>query len=811
MKQLQRLLFTLCVLLCAIRFAPAQTDTSASQIVLRVGGAGGFKLPGKNDIAPRYRADRAIVETFERENPGIRLESAQGIQIAGPAAESGLMLQFAGGTAPDVVYVNFRQSATYIQQGFLEPLDSYLQNDPDVYGRLSPVIKKVLKDVGNGHVYFIPYAQFVQALYYRRDLFQAAGLDPDRPPKDWDEFYDYAKKLTDQPKGKWGFEYGTDPDATPYWWVNFLWQAGGEVVRRNDKGQWEAAFDTPAGVTALEFHKKLMKGVWTGPDGKKYIGVARHSATMAEDRVKGVVAMWFQYQSNIIANTADTNSLNPSLIGIAPMPKGPTGISANEINAASWGISSQIKDPRVRDAAWKFVKFMASDNADRIRTRAYVEAGLASTVNPQSLIKYGYADDASGVSKAWLEASKKLFEDGHPEPYGSNMSQVYTLLGQPLATIEQYPDRDPHMLLATSAREINSKLTGYVDPMEMRRRRTGAAVVFWVLMLSFLAFLGWQAKTAWRSYRASRPVENDSVVPRPFNLRPHVIALLFVAPAALSVLLWKYYPLVRGLVIAFQNYQLLAPPKFVGLDNFIDCFYQPSFWAGVRVSILFTIYNLTFGFFLPIFIALALSEIPRAKMFFRTVYYLPAVVNGFVVLYLWKWFEDSTPQGLFNTIISFATMGAKGPYDWLGSPALALIAATLPGIWTTAGPGSIIYLAALKGVSEEMYEAADLDGASIMTKIRKITLPTLKPLIMITFLGAAIASFQASDTMLVMTGGGPLYATHSLGLEIWYNAFMYLKFGYATAAAWIMGMMLVGFTVFQLRIIKNLKFATTKA
>ena len=809
MKQLHSVLLILCVLLCAAQIGRAQTD--AGQIVLRVGGAGGFKLPGKNDIAPRYRADRAIVEAFERENPGVQLESAQGIQIAGPAAESGLMLQFAGGTAPDVVYVNFRESATYIQQGFLEPLDDYLKQDPEIFDRQSLVIKKVLKDVGGGHVYFIPYAQFVQALYYRRDMFQEAGLDPDRAPRTWDEFYEDSKKLTNQPKGVWGFEYGSDPDATAYWWINFLWQAGGEVVRRNAKGQWEAAFDSPAGVTALNFQKKLMTAPWVGPDGKTYLGVARHSSTMADDRVKGVVAMWFQYQSNIIANTADTNSLNPSLIGIAPMPRGPTGISANEINAASWGISSQIKDPRVRDAAWRFVKFMASDEADRIRTRAYVESGLANTVNPQSLIKYGYADYATGVSKDWMNANKSLFESGHPEPYGANMSQVYVLLGQPLQDIELHPNKDPRALLAVAAREVNSKLTGYVDPREMRRRRAGAAAIFWLMMLTFAAVLGWRGRAAWRSYRAARPAGGASRIARPFNLRPHVIALLFVAPAVLSMLLWKYYPLLRGLVIAFQNYQLLAPPRFVGLDNFIDCFHQPSFWAGIRVSILFTLYNLTFGFFLPIIIALALSEIPRGKMFFRTIYYLPAVVNGFVVLYLWKWFEDGTPQGLFNTIIAFVSRGTIGPHNWLGDPALALFAATLPGIWTTAGPGSIIYLAALKGVPDEMYEAADIDGASVWTKIWKITLPTLKPLIMITFLGAAIASFQASETMLVMTGGGPLYATHSLGLEIWYNAFMYLKFGYAAAAAWIMGMMLVGFTMFQLRIIKNLKFSTTKA
>ena len=102
-----------------------------------------------------------------------------------------------------------------------------------------------------------------------------------------------------------------------------------------------------------------------------------------------------------------------------------------------------------------------------------------------------------------------------------------------------------------------------------------------------------------------------------------------------------------------------------------------------------------------------------------------------------------------------------------------MLAVVLPGIWAAAGPGSIIYLAALKSIPDEMYEAADLDGAGIWTKIWRVTLPTLKPLILIiNLLGATIGAFQASQNILVQTGGGPLYATHTLGLEIFYNAFL---------------------------------------
>jgi len=112
-------------------------------------------------------------------------------------------------------------------------------------------------------------------------------------------------------------------------------------------------------------------------------------------------------------------------------------------------------------------------------------------------------------------------------------------------------------------------------------------------------------------------------------------------------------------------------------------------------------------------------------------------------------------------------------------------------------------------VPTEYYEAADIDGAGLWTKIWRITLPQLAPLIVIQLVGAVVAAFQITDRILAMTDGGPLYATHTIGLEIWESAFLYLRFGYATAAAWMMGTLLIGFTVLQLRIMSKVRFAAS--
>jgi len=131
----------------------------------------------------------------------------------------------------------------------------------------------------------------------------------------------------------------------------------------------------------------------------------------------------------------------------------------------------------------------------------------------------------------------------------------------------------------------------------------------------------------------------------------------------------------------------------------------------------------------------------------------------------------------------------------------------LPMVWAGIGPGSLIYLAALKGIPDDSYEAADIDGASFIDKVLFIVFPMLKPLLIINFVGVFVGSCNAAANILAMTGGGA--NTEVADLKIFYEAFMYLKFGRATAMAWMLGVLLIGFTVYQLRIMSRLEFKTT--
>ena len=212
-------------------------------------------------------------------------------------------------------------------------------------------------------------------------------------------------------------------------------------------------------------------------------------------------------------------------------------------------------------------------------------------------------------------------------------------------------------------------------------------------------------------------------------------------------------------------------------------------------------------------------EVPRGKMVYRVLYYLPAVTTGVVIYLLWKQFFDPSPQGMLNQVLH--VFGVKEPLKYLqdGShpfgqvwlACTAMMCIVLTQIWASVGPGCIIYLAALQSIPEEFYEAADLDGAGFAGKFWRVTVPHLRALIIINFVGAFIGSFRGFEPIFLMTAGGPAKQTTVLGLEIWYNAYVYLKYGFAVSMAWVLGSLLIGFTVMQLRILSRLQFRTAQA
>ncbi|MFN8140667.1 MAG: extracellular solute-binding protein [Fimbriimonadales bacterium] len=791
---------------------------AADQTVIRMISHTSWGIPPTDAVEPASQVRRAVFERFHELNPDIRVENAAGLEVAGTQPDAPFLMSMAGDTSPDIFYVNFRQMTNYIEQGFCRPLDDLISTSPGVLDRVKPRIREVLRSY-DGKVYCIPFIQYGMALYYRVDFFREVGLDPDKPPRDWKQFYEYCQKLTNSKKGRYGFLFNGGVEGKSWNWINLLRQAGGEPVERTKSGFWRASFATEEGVKALEFFRKLTLEKWQ--QGGQMVGPAAGISTdWRGDIDRGSAAMWFDYTNDILLSTS---RMNPALIGVAAMPEGPGG-RANEINAGMWAISAKVKDPKKLEACWRFILFFSGDEAARIATTAYVENGMGNLVSPDLLQKFGHSDIVSSVDPLLVEANKLLFENGKPEPYGRNCQMLYVLMDQPIEKAIRDPNTDAMQILSEGAKDVDRKLLGFVPEEEMNRRR-GWAIGLLILAAGGVVFA---ARKAWK--KAKKRIDSGTGLAAGENVsRVRRFIGFCIAPAVLSLVVWQYYPLMRGLLISFQDYRIMKDPQWVGLDNFIAVATSFTFWKGLINSFLFVGLTLAIGFFLPFLLALALDEIPRLKLFFRTIFYLPAMTSGVVIAFLWKQFYDKTEFGLLNQLMSpvfgalnwaidginnlfGAQIGHFLPvHDWLGDPSLAMLAVVLPGIWAGAGPGSILYLAALKNVPDDRYEAADLDGATWIQKIRAITYPALKPLILINLLGAFVGGFKAMENIFVLTAGGPAYGTHTLALEVWQNAFMFLRFGYATAAAWVMGSILIGFTALQIRKLLEYRFTVAKS
>jgi len=758
------------------------------------------------------RAQRAVYDAYVRSHPEVDLTASGGLTLEGLGSAD--LLAIAGGVSADVFSVYYQAMHTYIEQGFVLPMDEYLDTWPgaaEVPKQLWPVVTG-----GDGKRYGAIYDWPTNYLIYRRDLFREAGLDPNKPPRNWDELFEYARRLSrpdmivetsinpGAKAGRWGLFL---PFNGTYVFSNFIWQAGGEIVRKRPDGRWEAVFDSPAGVAALEFFKKMRWSKWER-NGKEYTGVIRtgfeEQTSVRESRffARGEVAMVIMALHRLQDVLAE-NVVRMEDVGIAPLPAGPTGIRASIVDGSAWCMASRLKDDtRKRDAAWEYIRFMTSDEARRIETKVYVEGGFARFVrNPHWLERFGYKEYFDEIDPEHLRAYDEALKYGKPEPYAPDYAAMGNELGIPLSKAVRDPNVDSKKELAAVAKMVNVHFYKLYPEEEMRfkRRVFVFGAIFVVAGLCFAVYHLIKAIAA----RVAASRSGMSAALKASRWR-HLNAWLFLLPAVGTILFWSYVPLVKGSAMSLYDWRVFGDRTFVGFDNFIEALSQPLFWKSLVNTFEYAALSLAFGFVTPIILALLLAEVPKFKITYRILFYLPALTSGLVIMFLWKdLFFDASPAGLLNQIVAWLHLP---PQTWLQDPRLAMLCIILPGVWAGAGPGSIIYLAALRTVPEEMYEASEIDGAGPFQKIFRVTLPYLKPLIIINFVGAFIGTFQATQNIFVMTGGGPENATHTLSLEIWFNAFLYLKFGYATAMAWIMGSMLIGFTLYQLRIFQRVQF-----
>jgi len=782
-----------------------------------------WSLPDPKNTNIMNVAELALVDAFHKKHPGIVLRGFSGISIKGVASDSKALMAIAGGMSPDVLYVNFRQSETYISQGFLYPMDEFIARMPEDQqkGRVPEPVRPVAYRAGpdgQEHWWALPSMVAIRALMYRKDMFQEVGLNPNRPPKDWPEMEAYAERLTRPEKGTYGLSFTTGPYAA--WdWMAFLWSAGGDAVAQDENGEWRAVFDSDEAVEAMLYYVHLSCRQWSDSSGKVRRGYTYSESDQSYKWRVGEIGMrWTSLDQGTIGGLS---GVDPDIIGIAPVPFGPTGLRGSELNAKMMGIFSDIK-PRdgysveeIRQAAFDYIWFWGSEEANRIRTKILVERGAGKFVNPLWLKKFGYEEYLELAPAGWLDVFEEAMKNGKPEPYGKNCQMVYTYMTYPMdecvkleragklgKTDDERRKRIKEILVKAVAR-TNEEMIGVIAPDERRKRNNVALVVAVCMITVFLLVV----RKVWLIFT---PRDDISLARQHggWQFSQYRWAYIIMLPAVASILLWKYYPMLSGTVIAFQDYRVVGESRFVGLKNLADVLWDPVWWKSLGKTLYYMALMLGLGFWTPIVLAILLAEVSRGKVLYRTLYYLPAVLTGAVVIYLWKLLFDPSDIGVLNMLL--AKVGIE-KLRWIKDEKLAMLCCVLPTVWAGMGPSCLIYLAALKSVPDDLYEAADIDGSGFFQKIWHITVPTIKGLIVIQFIGAFIVASQSAGFILVMTFGGPNEATKVAGLHIFEKAYLLLQFGSAITMAWLLGIVMLGFTTIQLKRLSRMEFTTAES
>jgi multiple sugar transport system permease protein len=725
----------------------------------------------------------------------------------------------------------------------------------------------------DGKPYALPWSEgtYVGILYSKR-LLRKAGLDPMRPPQTWDEFERWCRKLYD-PQAKtfqvefipasWSFapwvattgssinvQLRQSPTTGKVYQFNeqdteFIAPDTGEDLQ-NVIPTWRCNVASPECTAAVGFYHRLRWRPWvrdpsTGePVTVAEEDIARGTAVVqgrviafgADDVIEGSLRLsnveeigrvirrlgrdlaMYPLWSGDMTEFA-SSGVDPEDVGMMPFPAMAAALRpVLQHSNCFFMIGKDVLDrggpteadrTRYRDTVWQLMTLITSPEGKEEAIRQKVAAGQAKFMNPRDLRRLGLDD----YIRQMPPENQQLWEDIEA---GKFLEIVEPFTGRWLQFREYYQREAIDLVLRPSGkdfdyaaalqrleRDANTGIMYERPPEQIEALRPKARLIVGAMGL----FMGVMVVLIIRSQLRRKP--SLAGVYRGW------LPWIMMAPALISIGLWGYYPLGRGLVMAFQDYRIAGQTLLVGLTNFIAIGTDPNFLHYIFTTFRFVLWNLVLAFFTPIFLALLLAEVPRLKVFFRTLFFLPQMTSGLVVTLMWKDMYAGTAWGTINRFLGWL-LGPFGftPIDWLGNPATVMACVIVPGIWAGAGISSLIYLAALKSVPDDLYEAASVDGLGVFGKVRHITLPTIAPLVLINFVGAFIGTFQSMGHIFLLTFGGPGKETLVMSLAIWQEAYVNLRFSLASAYAWILGSILMGFTYLQLQLLRRVDFRQAK-
>ncbi len=764
-------------------------------------------------IGADSKGQSAVIREFERRNPDVRVRILS--MGAGQMDPQKLMTSIVGNVAPDVINQDRFTIADWASRGAFRSLDDLIERDKDK-DPLTPKFEDYYEApwkeaMYDGKIYAIPTGADNRILYWNRKIFReqsaeltAAGLDPSRPPRTWPELLAYSKALTIRNSDGSLKRAGFIPNFGNAWLYMYSFQNNADFMTADGK---KCTLYSPASEEALNFMKEGYELLGGYENAKSY-----ESGFLGKENdafITGKVAM--KIDGDWILN--DLSRYAPQLeLGAAPPPVpedrfNKVGRFKDEKDTfITWFGGFSLAVPRgARNVAdgWEYIKFATSTEGrmieyaaqrdwERRRGRTFIPRMLASrNANEQAFERFKPAD------KKFADALSMHIEMA---PYGRVRPATFvgqTLWSEHVKAMEAAlygKATSKEALLAGQAavqRELDAFYSKSNYPVIDLAIPTYIAIGVLVVALAIGGV--WFSKL-----NLGRLAKNEAKW-----------AYLFVAPWVIGFVVLTLGPMIASLFFSFTQYDVLNEARWVGLRN-----YQEMFTSD-RTTVLKAFSNAAYlamvgvplGLATGLAVAMLLNVSTKGMRFYRTLFYMPAIVPVVASAVLWTWVLTPDPsKGLINSFWkeTLTAWLSVPPPTWLQSADWAKNALILQGLWG-AGSGMLLWLAGLKGVSTTLYEASGIDGATPRQQFWNVTFPMLTPIVFFNSVMGFIGAMQEFDRQYVMkpSKDGPIGPDDALLTPVYHlfrNGFAFFKMGYASSLAWLIFVVIMVLTFTQFRL-----------
>lgn len=759
------------------------------------------------------KGDQAVIREFQRRHPEIDVKILN--LGAGGMNPQKLMTAIIGDVAPDVINQDRFTIADWASRGAFRPLDDLIARDrgKDPYTPVPEQYYPATWEEGcyQGKLYGVPTGGDDRIFYYNKAIFRQreadlrkAGLDPNRPPRTWSELLAYSKVLTEYNRDGSLKMAGFMPNFGNSWLYMYAFQMNASFLSADGR---TCTLDTPAAEEALKFMV----------DGYDLIGgyekaKAFESGFLAGENdpfLLGKVAMKID-GSWILDNMA---RYHPEIeLGSSPPPTPDDrfykrGAFANEKDpfitwTGGYAYAIPMGARNVQDA-WEYIKFVTSTEGrmlqasaqrqwDRYLGRSYISA-VSANIETNKLIMERYPPPDPKFANA-LKLHMAMVPVGRIRPP--------TFVGQRLWNSQvrafeaaAYHQMSPKEALIFSAKPVQEDLDNYFGIEQYPKIDT--RIPFGIA--GGLALVAIGAVSIWlRKIRLGKIARGEAKW-----------GFILIAPWVIGFLVFTAGPMIASLFFSFTSYDVLNPIRWVGLKNYLDIGGSDKTLVlkALSNSVYLAAVGVPLGLFTGLAIALLLNVARKGIRFYRTFFYMPAIVPGVASAVLWAWvLTPDANKGLVNAMWRETLQPWLGvaPPSWLNSADWSKNALVLMGMWG-AGSGMILWLAGLKGVPTTLYEAASIDGANPRRQFWSVTFPMLSPVIFFNTVMGLISAMQEFDRVYVMMplsdgSVGPDDSLLTPVFHLFVNGFQYFHMGYASALAWMIFAIILVITYGQFKL-----------